>query len=101
MTFLECNNEIRRMQLTKKIAIAKVEEIAINNALVDERKEIEGKQEPVKTLDPFAPPHIPYSPPCQSRDITETKPKVTQINPLDNPGNLPSKGNKTTRKFSS
>ena len=83
MTFLERDNEIRRMQLA--------EERAINNALVDECKEIEVKQEPTKTLDPFAPPQIPYSPPCQSRDITETKPKVTQINPQDNPGNSPPK----------
>ena len=90
MTFLERDNEIRKMQFTKEIAIAEAEERAINDALVDERKEIEVKQEPAKTLDPFAPPHIPYSPPCQSRDITEIKPKVTQIT-QDNPGHLPPK----------
>lgn len=89
MTFLERDNEIRRMQLTKEIAEA--EERAINDALVEECKEIEVKQEPTKTLDPFAPPQIPYLPPCQSRDITGTKPKVTQINPQDNPGNSPPK----------
>ena len=91
MTFLERDNEIRRMQLTKEIAIAEAEERAINDALVEECKDIEVKQEPTKTLDPFAPPQIPYSPPCQSRDIKETKPKVTQINPQDNPGNSPPK----------
>ena len=79
MTFLESDNEISRMQLTKEIAIAEAD------ALVDEHKEIEVKQQPVKTLDPFAPPHIPYSPPCQTKDITETKPKVMQINPQNNP----------------
>ena len=91
MTFLERDNDIRRMQLTKEIAIAEAEERAINDALVEEWKEIEVKQEPTKTLDPFAPPQIPYSLPCQSRDIKETKPKVTQINPQDNPGNSPPK----------
>ena len=91
MTFLERDNKIRRMQLTKEIAIAEAEEKAINDALVDECKEIEVKQEPAKTLDQFAPPHIPYSRPFQSRDITETKPKVTQINPQDKPRNSPPK----------
>ena len=79
------------MQLMKEIAIANAEERAINDALVEECKEIEMKQEPTKTLDPFAPPQIPYSPPCPSRDITEKKPKVTKINPQDNPGNSPPK----------
>ena len=91
MTFLERDNKMRRMQLTKEIAIAEAEEKAINDALVDECKEIEVKQELAKSLDPFVPPHIPYSPPCQSRDITETKPKVTQINPQDKPRNSPPK----------
>lgn len=43
MTFLERDNEIRRMQKkkkTKEIAIAEAEEKVINDALVDERKEI-------------------------------------------------------------
>lgn len=53
---LEHDNEIRRMHLTKEIAIAEAEENAMNDALVDDRKEIEVKQEPIKTLDPFGPP---------------------------------------------
>ena len=43
------------MHLTKEIAIAEAEENAMNDALVDDRKEIEVKQEPIKTLDPFGP----------------------------------------------
>ena len=35
------------MELTKEIAIAEAEEKAINEALIDERKEIAVKQEPL------------------------------------------------------
>ena len=86
MTFLERDNEIRKMQLTKEIAIAEAEERAINEALTDERKEIAIKQEP---LNPSASSFISISTLHHARETTETKPKVTPACAQDNPDNSP------------
>ena len=74
MTFLKRDNEIRKMQLTKEISIAEAEERAINEALIDVRKEIAIKQEP---LNPSVSSFIPISTLHHARETTETKPKVT------------------------
>ena len=88
MTFVERDSEMRRMKLMKEIAIFEAEEKAINDALIDERQEIEVKPELVK-LDPLVPPFIPNLPPYQTQETTETKPKVTPTYPQDNTSNLP------------
>ena len=88
ITFVERDSAMRRMQLMKEIAIAEAEERAINDALIDERQEIEVKPEPVK-LDPLVSPFIPNLPPYQTQETAEPKPKVTPTYPQDNPSNLP------------
>ena len=88
MTFLERDNEIRKMQLTKEIAIAEAEKRAINETLTDERKEIAIKQEP---LNPSVSSFIPISTlhHARARETTETKPKVTPACAQDNTDNSP------------
>ena len=86
MTFLERDSEIQKMQLTREIAIAEAEEKAINEALIDERKEIAIKQE---SLNPSVSSFIPISMLHHTRETAETKPKVTPTHAQDNPDNLP------------
>ena len=77
---------MRKMQLTKEITIAEAEEKAINEALIDERKEIAIKQEP---LNPSVSSFIPISTLHPTRETAETKPKVRPAHAQDNPDNLP------------
>ena len=58
MMFLERDSEMRRIQSTTEIAIAEAKERAINEALIDERKEIAINQEP---LNPSVSSFIPIS----------------------------------------
>ena len=82
MTSLECDGEIRKVQLTKEIAIAEAEEKAINEALIDERKQIAIKKEPLNSL---VSSFIPISTLHHTRETAETKPKYTPTHAQDNP----------------
>ena len=86
ITFLACDSEIRKMQLTKEITIAETEKKGINGALIDERKEIAIKQEP---LNPSVSSFIPVSTLHHTRETAKTKPKVTPTHAQDNPDSLP------------
>ena len=70
MTFLERDNEIRRIQMMKDIAIAEAEEKAIKETL-EQEKLAEMKQNPSIKLDPTVSPFIPKLPqdsPQENRD---------------------------------
>ena len=70
MTFLECDNKIRRIQMMKDLAIAEAEEKAIK-VTIEQKKPAEMKQNPSIKLDPTASPFIPQLPqdsPQESRD---------------------------------
>lgn len=61
MTFLERDNEIRRIQMMKDIAIAEAEEKAIKET-IEQEKLAEMKQNPPIKLDPTVSPFIPKLP---------------------------------------
>ena len=61
MTFLERDNEIRRIQMMKDIAIAEAEEKAIKET-IEQEKLAEMKQNPPIKLDPAVSAFIPKLP---------------------------------------
>ena len=70
MEFFERDNEMRRNQLLKDIAIAEAEERAIKETLENERQE-EIKQNTSIKLDPSVPSFVPKLPPLQPEDARE------------------------------
>ena len=68
--FFERDNEMRRNQLLKDIAIAEGEERAIIETLENDRQE-EIKQDPSIKLDPSVPSFVPKLPPLQPQDTRE------------------------------
>ena len=75
MEFFERDNEMRRNQLLKDIAIAGAEERAIKEALENERQE-EIKQNTSIKLDPSVPSFVPKLPPLQQQDTREKGEKL-------------------------
>ena len=70
MEFFERDNEMRRNQLLKDIAIAEAEDRAIKETLENERQE-EIKQNTSIKLDPSVPSFVPKLPPFQPQDTRE------------------------------
>ena len=80
MEFLECDNEMRRNQPLKDIAIAKREERAIKETLENERQEI--KQNTSIKLDPSVPFFVPKLSPLQPQDTRENRENLDRKPPV-------------------